>query len=285
MKKLIFGLIIILSLIGVSCTSVNGIDRSSDDILMHPPPSLDERPLQVKGVPVEDDYLPGQTVEIEIQFTNNSKDIITISQFPPEVRMISREWNTVDSFEAGSEEIQLKPGNKKTFNLTWDQREEAGRQVSSGRYRADVGFIGYICGDSQQASRISFSTGWFHILYPQGVVEKTVELNSSQTVNGVTVILENAEFSTKGTIFNCFAVQPEGLTIEPSPGYAMYSFDGITRDADQAGEGSGENGYRLIWGSEELPLDPIPSGTREVIFKITRLNDIEGPWEFIIPLE
>ena len=66
MKKWIFGLVIVISLMGVSCSSVNGVKQPSPDTFSHPPPSMDKWPLQVKGVPVEDDYLPGQTVEIKL---------------------------------------------------------------------------------------------------------------------------------------------------------------------------------------------------------------------------
>lgn len=286
MRKWTFCLIAVLSLVGASCSPVDEVERSYDDIVMHPPPGPAEMPLQVKGIPVEDGYLPGQTVEIKLQFINRGPETITISRFPPEMDLISREWKRVDSFESGSEEIQLKPGNTKTYNLVWNQRDENNRQVSPGLYRVDVKNILYVRGDPQRMTRASFSTEWFNILYPQGAIEKTVELNSSQTTANVTIILEKVELSMKGSIFRCFAVQPEDLIIGPNPdAYAEYSFDGITRDADIGGWGTGDNGYRLVWGSEELPLDPIPNGTREVIFTITRLNNIKGPWEFKIPLE
>jgi len=285
MRKWLFGLIAVISLAAMSCSSVNEVEDSTTDILPHPPGPAD-RPLQVRAVPNKNGYPPGEIIEIELQFTNIGPDTITLQRFPPEIELISREWKTISSFEAGSEKLQLKPGKTKKYNLIWDQQDVNNRQVSPGLYLVQVKNITYVRGDPQRKTWANFSTEWLNILYPQRAMEKTVDLNSSQTTGNVTIILEKVELSMKGSIFRCFAIQPEDLAIGPDPeAYAEYIFDGITKDADTAGWGTGDNGYRLVWGSEDLPLDPIPGDTDELIFKITRLNNIQGPWEFRIPLE
>lgn len=56
--------------------------------------------------------------------------------------------------------------------------------------------------------------------------------------------------------------------------------DGITEDAGYSGICSEENGIRLVWDD----LGPIPSDAKELTFIITRFGDVEGAWEFKIPL-
>jgi hypothetical protein len=63
---------------------------------------------------------------------------------------------------------------------------------------------------------------------------------------------------------------------------AEYSLDGgPTRNAGRSGIGFREDGMRLSW----IMLDPVPKGTKELTFIITRLGDQEGPWKFQVSLE
>jgi len=98
-------------------------------------------------------------------------------------------------------------------------------------------------------------------------MEKTIELNQSQTVNGVTVTLERIVLTAEGSTFYVFFIPPgytppptgPGLPPMPPPmvvaARAEYSFDGMTRNAGFAGFRTEDNGMGL------------------------------GPWEFKIPLE
>jgi hypothetical protein len=284
MKKLVFGLIIIFSLIGVSCSSASNIEQSATSVITEPPPGPADRPLQVTNIPNPQGYLPGQQVEIKLQFSNIGPESITINRFPPEFRIISREWKTIYSAEAGSEKLQLKPGETKTYNITWNQQDENGNQVSSGLYRADIKNITYVHDISKRTTTANFGDTWFNILFPQGAMKKTIELNTSQTVDGFSITLESVELSSKGSIFHCFFVPPSDVSTEPDA-YAKYTFDGTTIDAGSSGWGSRDNGFRLVWGSTELPLNPVPSNTKELTFTITRLYGREGPWEFEVPLK
>ena len=65
---------------------------------------------------------------------------------------------------------------------------------------------------------------------------------------------------------------------------AEYSFDGGTREADSpcaVGGGSELEGAEYVWKFSA----PVPNGTKELTFAITKFGDQEGPWEFHIPLQ
>ncbi len=130
----------------------------------------------------------------------------------------------------------------------------------------------------------------------EGAMEKTIEVNESQTVNGVTMTLERVELSTSGMKVYVFTTPPgyselerptpEGPPLPPPPMMmhvtAEYSVDGgALKQAGSSAIRFLENGIEHIWDW----LDPVPKNATELTFRITKLGDMEGPWEFSIPLE
>ena len=125
------------------------------------------------------------------------------------------------------------------------------------------------------------------IQYPQGAMEKTIEVNRPQTVNGVTITLERVELSREETKFYAFTttrLTEEGinpLLAKLIPILAQYAVDGSTKDAGYAAERILDRGTELIWDD----LDPVPSDAKELTFVVTKFGDWESPWEFEIPLQ
>ena len=65
------------------------------------------------------------------------------------------------------------------------------------------------------------------------------------------------------------------------PANAEYSLDGgPMKDASSSAIRFLENGMVHTW-----ELDPVPKGTKELTFIITKLGDWEGPWKFQVSLE
>ena len=135
------------------------------------------------------------------------------------------------------------------------------------------------------------------IQFPQGAMEKSLDLNQSQTVSDIAITLERVELTADGANFYFFFIPP-GYTAPPtepslppmSPSISImakaeYSVDGITKYAGTAGFNTKGDGIKLVWGGGPGKLDPVPSDAKELTFTITQLNDWEGPWEFKIPLE
>lgn len=132
-------------------------------------------------------------------------------------------------------------------------------------------------------------------------MEKTIELNQSQTVKGITVTLERIELSSSGMMVYAFGTL-SGYTVPPgitSTTYAImqvfaeYSIDGsVVKQAGSAGMQFLEKGTRLIWSGH---IDPVPNDAKELVFRVSRIilsfapdrpdEPVVGPWEFRIPLE
>jgi hypothetical protein len=257
----------------------------------HHPPGPADRPLQVSAIPDKGYYLPGQTVAIELTFTNIYSEPITLNFFPPEININPPGiMQAIRSFAAGTGEMSLEPAEVITYALIWSQRDENGAQVLPGWYVVNV-HTTYVHETPPKTTHQNFGeTAKIYIQYPQGAMEKTIEPDQSQTVNGIAITLERAELSVEGAMFYCFVVPPgytpsQSVTSVMNDVHARYSFDSTTRDAGLAGWGTRDNGIKLAWGNPEQPLDPVPSDARELTFTITRFGDVEGPWEFKIPLE
>jgi len=187
-----------------------------------------------------------------------------------------------------------------SFVVTWDQRDNHGQQAAYGHYKLVVGYIRL--GDRSMMRDLSESVQLL-ILPPEGVMEKTVEVNESQTVNGITITLERVELTALSASIYAFNVPPDytlpqnpvepGSDLpqgtEPAPPWMMelhahaeYSLDdGPVNNAGWSGIGFREDGMRLSW----IMLDPVPKGTKELTLIITKLGDQEGPWKFQVSLK
>jgi len=184
--------------------------------------------------------------------------------------------------------VVLTPGHELGFVFTWDQIDKEGKQVPPGWYSITFKDIDVIQGDRKYSIN---PTARILIQYPQGAVEKTIELNQSQTVNEITVTLQRIELTSAGMTVYAFNAPP-GYSFpsgQPLPAPSMmfhaeaeYSVDGeIFKLAGSSGIRPLENGMLHIWDN----LDPTPVDAKELTFRITKLGDWEGPWEFKVLLE
>lgn len=230
-----------------------------------------------------------------------------MSQFPPEIQVISpRTHETVRSFVPGSQELELGPSKVIIHTLAWDQREDSGEQVSPGWYYIDAKNITVTKATLPQKIGLSVGTiARVLIQFPQGAMNKTIDVNQSQTVDDITITLERVELSEMGVSFCAFTIPPSYSPPQPQdspspapiptpppipppgmvPVHAQYDVDGLTKDAGYSGISVHEGGIRLKWGHYAGHLDPVPSDAKEFTFIITSFGDLEGPWEFKVPLE
>lgn len=255
--------------------------------------------------------MPGDEVEIEVRLTNESVEPVTITEMPPKVSIVLPEpgednVKVIYTFNAGDEERELAVGETVTYKLTWDQKDEAGQQAPPGWYFGDFEYAVRKETPPAQDWRSGGRNRLFLIQYPQGAMEKVIDLNLSQTAAGlplevdneiipvdVVLTLKRVELTQEGVSFFVLLTSPNN----PLPSYdevwwrlaldehAEYIFDGTIKDARGANTKYTEDGIELRWGHEGSYRDPISSDTKELTFIITRLgDDWEGPWEFKIPL-
>jgi len=95
-----------------------------------PPP-----PFQRSVVPEEAYYLPGEIVEVKFSLTNVSSETIKLDRWPPEIQVKPpHEDEVVFSVAAGTQPLEIKPGDTITLDFTWDQKDTEEKQVSPGWY-------------------------------------------------------------------------------------------------------------------------------------------------------
>jgi hypothetical protein len=266
---------------------------------LSPTPSVTPTPsiptLQLDCAPMQPSYLPGEEVKIKLTLENKGSKPVSIRPFPPEIRLIHPS-GLVRSFSPGNENLELEPKKSMAYVLIWDQRDESGLQVRPGYYFVEVRNIH---AEGEFGSFVVYPKGGtlakVLIQFPQGSMEKIVEVNQSQTVNGAVVTLERVElYSIEGKVQVLFHIPDLSKTSTPPPPIpkpeptppediwpiqANYKLDGSEQDLGSPGIRWVDNNIRLTWY-----IDPIPSDAKEMTFVITRLGVWEGPWEFRIKL-
>jgi hypothetical protein len=266
-----------------------------------PHPSVIPQPaLELEATTEQTIYMPGETIEIELTFINMTDKPITISPFPPEIEIILPELpegeDIVNKFAAGSGQVELEQGGEITHTLAWDQRDSRGQPVAPGYYNLNID-VNDIRIDGKEIGGMGVCAEVL-IQFPQGAMEKTIELDQPQTVSGLTITLKRIEMSATAVKFYAFTIPPDyhppetGLSPhdipyleDMYPVHASYKVDGATKDAGSADLGTRGDGITLDWAQPYVPLDPVPSDATELIFTIPRFGDWEGPWVFKVPLE
>ncbi|MBN2239724.1 MAG: hypothetical protein JW712_08115 [Dehalococcoidales bacterium] len=215
-------------------------------------------------------YTTGEKVKLECTLESVHSEPVTVEPFPPVTEIEHRKHRNTDDpvriFPEGTDEKTLKPEKTLSYMLTWDQKDENSRQVDYGVYTFRMEGFGF---------------GKLIILPPEGVLEKTVIVNRKCTVNGITVTFEKAEFIMEESwyYFSC-----DRDAIYPSSrenAEAQYRLDnGPLKNAGTAGYYFNYEKIDLPWGQ----VDPVSKDAEELTFIISRIGDVEGPWEFNIPL-
>jgi hypothetical protein len=269
-------------------------------------------------------YLAGDIVDILLKFTNKDTAAGRINPFPPEIKLLMLSLpgtdrngqNAVQIFKPGSDNITIEPGQSKYFNLTWDQKTADGKQALPGWYQV---FVSPLASRSPFSEPIQVSSSYsnFLIEYPQGSLQRTIELNQGQTVSGlhknwvggdgtvryeyiidITFTLERIELTGQGTTFYASAkvirnpLSPPQFTdymlqhesIFSALPQAYYIVDGLTKNAGTSRSRQSTDGAGWLWGTDQRPLDPLPSDASELVFRIPQYGEWQGPWEFKVPL-
>ena len=249
----------------------------------------------VSAVPDEAYYLPGETVEIELSFTNVTKRTITLNPFPPEIQVKPpKEDEVVFSVAAGTKPSEIEPDDTVNLGFVWNQKDKDGKQVPPGWYNVVLKELTITQeGLTMRQHMESHIEARLLIQYPQGAMERSLDPNQSETVNGITVTLESVELTSTGMTVYAFNTPP-GYTppqgnLPTSPfmvALAEYSVDGsAVKQTGPAGFRFLEDRTRFTWET----LDPVPSDASELSFRIRmsyagKPEELLGPWEFKIPL-
>jgi predicted anti-sigma-YlaC factor YlaD len=252
----------------------------------------------------------GEEVKIDLSFSNQAPEMVMMNPFPPGIRIIklpnvTPPDNVVRTFPAGKNEFGIPPGGTASYAMDWDQKDDGGQQVAPGWYGVKVTVISRDA--SGATSRTSGVAVRVLVLPPEGVLQKTIEVNQSQTAVGLpfdtgngtelidlNITLQQVEMTADSVGFTVMVTSPAYVPPQapglPNPlwmlgAYATYTVDGTVHDAGVAAMNPGENSLTLRWGYGLDKIDPIPLGARELTFTITKIRDWEGPWTFELRLE
>lgn len=257
------------------------------------PPTLEIDPCTISS------YLPGEDVSVGFTLRNVGSKPIYLSSFPPMIKISRPDQSdeVVRTFPAGKENIELKPHENYTYTLVWDQCDEYGSQVVPGSYSVEIYNI-HAEGSELKVTGTIFPDGYqvakVLIEYPQGAMEKRIEVNQSETVNNLTVTLQYVELSdTEAKVYTLAEIPgstvhcPPGLPISKCPPpndidpVAWYMVDDYPeQEAIDVGFRMSERGVSITFG-----FNPVPSDAKGMIFKISKFGNRTGPWEFYIPLD
>jgi hypothetical protein len=77
----------------------------------------------------------GENFEVGIIFKNISADSLTIDPYPPAIEIQQADTNdVVRSFEQGTEIREIAPSEGLIYTLVWDQEDDSGQEVGTGKY-------------------------------------------------------------------------------------------------------------------------------------------------------
>jgi hypothetical protein len=246
-----------------------------------PVPGIAPTPLILPAI-IETDkstYLLGEEVRIKITLENTLGDEITLHS--PEVEVKSLIGQPVKVFPAGSEEIKLKPGQTTSFNLIWDQKDNG--QVLPGKY--EILLTPFVVKRENLAGYMGYAS--ILITYPQGALNKTLELNLSEgrlVLQRIIFTAESARFYVKTDIPVESPKVPEKIpTPPPIPPDALDAYsaklkvDGREYPIKAWGyKGKSEENWTVIFLS-----NPLPSDAKEISL-VVRNSEIS---EFNLSLE
>ncbi|MCH8864563.1 MAG: hypothetical protein IIB13_04280 [Chloroflexi bacterium] len=260
-----------------------------------PPPSPR---IFSKAVPDEAYYLPGETVEVKLLFKNKSSNNVTL-EYLPEIRVAKHHYGkplstgqALYSWTGRELLLELKPDETTTIDFIWDQKDTNGEQVPPGWYYVTWKDPNVTGETVWKASKVAMVL----VRYSRGAIEKTIEVNESQTVKDITITLARIVLTTEEMMIyvrGTPAYIPPSSKNSSMEGFGEYSIDGgevIPLYGRSLWE---ENRSEFHWGGRRPGvLDPVPNGAKELVFRIKNVSMthapseiVEGPWEFRVSLE
>jgi hypothetical protein len=267
----------------------------SPSVTIKPPlPSPQKHMLEVVAVPDKPAYLPGETVRITLSITNVTGESLTLDNFPYTVEVSHVGW-VVKTFFLGDGPDHLTPGETRTYSFEWDQTDYEGNPVNPAVYWIALLEIWI----TQDSSGIQHGEGYLPdniiINYPQGAMQKTINVNQSLTIDDITLTLTRVELTDTGISVYMEKIPVPPLTGGMPPGdfnhgradfQIRYRFDdGRTFKTDIDGWLVSQDyvAYTCTY------LYPAPSDARTLFFTIESMSLFEdgtyGPFEFEVPLQ
>jgi hypothetical protein len=237
-------------------------------------------------------YALGENVKIEVSLSNVTSQTLILEQYPPILSLMQSEsGQPVYTFAAGKIIQTLMPGESTDFILNWDQKDAQGRSATPGDYYLELENL-ELPGRSVQ---LKLTQPVIFNISPEAAVNessKIINVNQSQTINGITVTVRRLELTDKGVIISAFVTPPAdyqllqgtpvlsaSVSYQASAGYAI---DGEwIKDIGVSAVEYFAEGMNHTW---YIP-DPVPAEAQEMTFIVNTVGQWSGPWEFEVSLQ
>ncbi len=160
-------------------------------------------------------YAQGEKVTISVSLRNVTSEPFTVDQFPPILSLMQSSGQPVYTFGAGKTSRTLAPGETVKYDEIWDQHDSKGRSVSAGSYYLELENIDYQ-GHTLQLNLTQ--TVRFDIVPTSSGINgagRILNINQSQSVNGLTINLQKVELSDNGILVTAFVSSPPDYVLLP----------------------------------------------------------------------
>jgi hypothetical protein len=114
-------------------------ESTNQPILGISPPTsgISQGPVEVEVSASQTSYKLGEQVSIVITFKNTGNEELTLTPFPPEIIIAATSLKPYKTIP-GEGSRTLLPGETTQYTVTWDQRDDEGKQVPTGDYVVEM---------------------------------------------------------------------------------------------------------------------------------------------------
>ncbi len=248
---------------------------------------------------------PGEPAVVNIIIDNLVNRPLTIRPFPPGVRVVDSCRSVVRTISFGPGDHVIPPGETFAYTLEWDMTDDQGVPLPPGRYRVELFWeeeLPPFDRTVQPPPPIPTRTGdifipeWdvgaVVIRYPEGMLDRVIDVNRTLTVAGLPVTMERLECSEENVLaFFLYPIPsgtlPPGITsaaITPPPpdtGPGLFSIDGEVECPFSTMPVTPVRGLWRVKGD----LPPVSQNARNLTLTIPELAGQRGPWVFKVPLD
>jgi hypothetical protein len=248
---------------------------------------------------------PGEPAAVNITIKNLVNRPLTIRPFPPGVRVVDSCRSVVRTIPFGPGDHVIPPGETFAYTLEWDMTDDQGASLPPGRYRVGLFWeeeLPPFDRTVQPPLPIPTRTGDIFIpewdvgavvvRYPEGALDRVIDVNRTLTVAGLPVTLERLECSEENVLASFLYPIPSGtlppgipsMSIPPPPpdtGPGLFRIDGGTECPFSTMPVIPVRGLWRVKGD----LPPVSQNARNLTLIIPELAGQRGPWVFKVPLD
>jgi hypothetical protein len=248
---------------------------------------------------------PGEPASVNITIGNLASRPLIIRPFPPGVRATDSCRSVVRTIPFGPGDRVIPPGDTLVYALEWDLNNDHGVRLPPGRYRVELFWeeelppFDYTSGPPPPIPTRTgdiiipeWGVGPLVVRYPEGAIDRVIDVNRTVTVAGLPVTLERLECSEENVLASFLYPIPSGTlppgippaAITPPPpdtGPGLFSIDGGVECPFTTMPVTPVGGLWRVKGD----LPPVSRNARKLTIIIPELAGQKGPWVFEVPLD